>query len=328
MPFNGKSILVTGGTGSFGRRFVEVLLRKHKPKKVVVFSRDELKQFEMQQAFPQGGDSPVRYFIGDIRDPERLRRAFGAVDIVVHTAALKQIPACEFNPYEAVQTNIIGTRNVIDAAIDRKVEKVLSLSSDKAVNPANLYGATKLCAEKLVTQSNSYSQIEGTRLSCARYGNVMGSRGSVVDVFRKQRESGKVTLTDGRMTRFWITLDQGVDFVIRCLELMRGGEVFVPKIPSIRVTDLVDVLAPDCKVETIGIRPGEKLHELLLSADEARHAMDIDGMYMIKPPFTYEWWPRDGFPEGAPLPEGFQFASDTNERWLSKEELREMTRDF
>ena len=326
MPLNGKTILVTGGTGSFGRKFVEVVLDRYEPRKLIVFSRDELKQHEMQQEHPQKGDTPMRYFIGDIRDKDRLHRAFEEVDIIVHAAALKQIPACEYNPFEAVQTNILGTQNIIDAAIDRGVKKVLSLSTDKAVNPINLYGATKLCSEKLVTQGNFYSHRDGTRLSCARYGNVIGSRGSVIPLFIKQRETGTVTVTDDRMTRFWITLDQGVRFVLDCLECMRGGEVFVPKIPSTRIMDLVNLLAPDCQIETIGIRPGEKIHELLISRDEAPYTMDLGGMYVVRP--SYSEGVFDMPPGASPVAEDFVFASDSNERWLSQDELRRMIEKF
>ncbi len=248
-----ESILVTGGTGSFGKKFVEIMLRDYQPHRLVVFSRDELKQHEMRTA---GFSHPsVRYFIGDVRDVERLKRALSGITVVVHAAALKQVPACEYNPFEAIQTNIIGGRNVIDAAIDQGVRRILALSTDKAVNPINLYGATKLCAEKVFVQANSYAGSKDTRFSCARYGNVVGSRGSVIPMFLEQRRRGKITITDPRMTRFWLTLDQGVKFVIRCLEQMHGGEIFVPKIPSMRLLDLAETIAPGCAVEYIGIRP-------------------------------------------------------------------------
>ena len=269
-----KVVFVTGATGSFGRKFVEIMLRDFSPKKLIIFSRDELKQHEMS-ASGLNGDG-VRYFIGDIRDRDRLKRAMNGVDIVVHAAALKQVPSCEYNPSEAIQTNIVGTRNVLEAALDSGVGKLLALSTDKAVNPINLYGATKLCAEKLVVQSNSYSGAKGTRFSCVRYGNVVGSRGSVVPLFMKQRPTGQVTVTDQRMTRFWITLEQGVRFVIRCLEEMSGGEVFVPKIPSTTIMDLVKAIAPQCKVNFVGIRPGEKLHEVLIAEDEARQSVELE----------------------------------------------------
>ncbi len=268
-----QSVLITGGTGSFGQKFVRTLLAHHKPRKVVVFSRDELKQHEMRT---RGFDHPnLRFFIGDVRDADRLRRAFDGIDVVVHAAALKQVPACEYNPIEAVRTNIDGARNVVDAALDRGVTKVLALSTDKAVNPVNLYGATKLVAEKLVVQANAYAGGKPIGFSCVRYGNVVGSRGSVLPLFLEQAKTGTITITDPRMTRFWITLDQGVQFVVRCIEQMHGGEVFVPKIPSVRVTDMAAAIAPGCKIENIGIRPGEKLHEALISDDEARTTREL-----------------------------------------------------
>jgi UDP-N-acetylglucosamine 4,6-dehydratase len=238
--FDDLNILVTGGTGSFGRKFTEIMLREYSPRRLVIFSRGELKQHEMRQIFPDTGNSPVRYFIGDVRDKERLYRAFNKVDVVIHAAALKQVPACEYNPFEAIQTNIIGAKNVIDAAIDRGVKKVMAISTDKAVNPINLYGATKLCAEKMFVQANAYSGVEGPKFSVCRYGNVVGSRGSVMPLFKKQRECGTVTVTDPRMTRFWITLNRGVRFVMRCTEDMHGGEIFVPKIPSSKIMDLTE----------------------------------------------------------------------------------------
>lgn len=309
----GKTVLLTGGTGSFGKMFASLLLKESSPKKLIIFSRDELKQHEMQT----GGwnDPRLRFFIGDVRDVDRLRRAMHEVDVVVHAAALKQVPACEYNPIEAVQTNINGAKNVIEAALDRGVSRVLALSTDKAVNPVNLYGATKLVAEKLFVQANAYAGSSPTRFACVRYGNVVGSRGSVVPLFKKQRETGRITITDDRMTRFWITLDQGVRFVLRCIEAMTGGEVFVPKIPSTRIVDMAEILAPGCQVDVIGIRPGEKVHEVLVSEDEARHAVEVDGMYVIKP--SHAWWPAGSWCEGKTLPEGFRYASDTNTEWLS-----------
>src|SRR5271165_6761154 len=280
-----ESILITGGTGSFGRKFVEIMLRDYHPHRLKVFSRDELKQHEMRTA---GFDHPsLRYFIGDVRDVERLKRALSGVTLVVHAAALKQVPACESNPFEAIQTNIMGGRNVIDAAIDQGVHHILALSTDKAVNPISLYGATKLCAEKVFVQANAYAGARNTRFSCARYGNVVGSRGSVIPIFLEQRRRGKITITDPRMTRFWLTQEQGVKFVIRCLEQMHGGEIFVPKIPSMRLVDLAEAVAPGCLVECIGIRPGEKLHEVLLSEDEARNTVELDDMYIIQP--SHPW---------------------------------------
>lgn len=322
MNLDNKVILVTGGTGSFGRKFVEMVLKSYRPKKLIVFSRDELKQHEMRSIYSDTGGSSMRYFIGDVRDRDRLLRAFVGVDIVVHAAALKQVPSCEYNPFEAIQTNIIGAKNVIDAAIDRGVKVVMAVSTDKAVNPVNLYGATKLCAEKIFVQANSYSGATGTRLGCARYGNVVGSRGSVVPVFLRQSKDGKVTVTDPRMTRFWITLDQGVKFVIRCIELMHGGEIFVPKIPSMRLLDLAKALAPNCEIEYIGVRPGEKIHEVLVSEDEARHAVELDDMYIIRP--AHPWWAMQNWANAKPLSDDFCYASNTNAQWLTGEELRRL----
>ncbi len=291
MDWKNQVVLVTGGTGSFGKKFTKILLEEHQPKKVIIFSRDELKQHEMQV----GGftDSRLRYFIGDVRDRERLVRAMHGVDIVVHAAALKQVPACEYNPMEAIKTNIMGTANVVEAALDADVKKVLTVSTDKAVSPANLYGATKLAAEKLTIQSNAYAGGSATRFSCVRYGNVVGSRGSVVPLFLKQRASGQITITDDRMTRFWLSLDQGVRFVIHCIEQMEGGEVFVPKIPSTKVVDLARAIAPDAEIKVIGIRPGEKLHEALISEDEARNTIELKDMFVVQPAeaiwFGYSW---------------------------------------
>lgn len=317
MDWTKKVVLVTGGTGSFGKKFIEIMLKEFHPAKIIVFSRDELKQHEMRAG---GFDHPsLRYFIGDIRDKDRLRRAFEGVNIVVHAAALKQVPACEYNPMEAIKTNILGSSNVVDAALDAGVEKVMALSTDKAVNPVNLYGATKLAAEKLMIQSNAYAGGKATRISCVRYGNVIGSRGSVVPIFLKQRESGKVTITDERMTRFWISLDHGVRFVISCTEKMNGGEVFVPKIPSMKVSDLARVVAPKAEIEVIGIRAGEKLHEVLISEDEARSTIELDEMYVVLPPepfwFVQEW-------ENHPfLDDDFRYASNTNSKWLNAKEI-------
>ena len=315
-----ESILVTGGTGSFGKKFVEIMLRDYRPQRLVVFSRDELKQHEMRTS---GFDHPsMRYFIGDVRDVERLKRALTGVTVVVHAAALKQVPACEYNPFEAIQTNIMGGRNVIDASIDQRVRRILALSTDKAVNPINLYGATKLCAEKVFVQANAYAGARDTRFSCARYGNVVGSRGSVIPVFLEQRRRGKITITDPRMTRFWLTLEQGVKFVIRCVEQMHGGEIFVPKIPSMRLVDLAETVAPGCQVEYIGIRPGEKLHEVLVSEDEARQTLETEDMYVIQP--SHPWWKSENWVGAKPLPENFRYSSDTNERWLTRHELEEL----
>ncbi|OPY52390.1 MAG: UDP-galactose-4-epimerase [Methanosaeta sp. PtaU1.Bin060] len=318
--FDDLNILVTGGTGSFGRKFTETLLRDYSPRRLVIFSRGELKQHEMRQKFPDTGNSPVRYFIGDVRDRERLYRAFNKVDVVIHAAALKQVPACEYNPFEAVQTNILGARNVIDAAIDKGVEKVMAISTDKAVNPINLYGATKLCAEKMFVQANAYSGVGGTRFSVCRYGNVMGSRGSVIPLFKKQRECGTVTVTDPRMTRFLITLEHGVRFVMECTDQMHGGEVFVPKIPSAKITDLTEAIAPGCSVSYIGIRGGEKLHEVLVSEDEARHTVEMDDKYVILP--SHPWWKMENWSGFRKMEEGSSYSSNANTQWLSVEELR------
>jgi UDP-N-acetylglucosamine 4,6-dehydratase/5-epimerase len=326
MSLDNQAVLITGGTGSFGKKFVELALKKYRPKKLIVFSRDELKQHEMRQQFPDSGGSPMRYFLGDVRDRERLNRAFAGVDIVVHAAALKQVPACEYNPFEAVQTNVMGAKNVIDAAIDRGVKKVLALSTDKAVNPVNLYGATKLCAEKLFVQGNAYSGEGVTRFSCSRYGNVVGSRGSVVPVFLQQAKSGKVTVTDERMTRFWLTLQQGVEFVIRCIDKMHGGEIFVPKIPSMTLMDLAKTIAPDCQIQYVGIRPGEKLHEVLVSDDEARNAVETDDMYVIRP--SHPWWPAENWAGAKTLPDGFSFTSNGNQKWLSGDDLKKLIEGY
>ena len=320
MNWSEQVVLVTGGTGSFGKKFVEIMLREFRPKKLVIFSRDELKQHDMRAS---GFDHPsLRYFIGDVRDPQRLERAFSSVTVVVHCAALKQVPACEYNPFEAIQTNIMGGRHVIDAAINQGVRRVMALSTDKAVNPINLYGATKLCAEKMFVQANTYSGAQDTRFGCARYGNVVGSRGSVIPVFLEQRKRGKITVTDPRMTRFWITLEQGVRFVVHCIEAMHGGEIFVPKIPSMRLVDMATTVAPGCDVEFIGIRPGEKLHEALVSEDEARHTLETEDMYVIQP--NHPWWRVENWVDAKPVPEGFRYTSDSNERWLSGRDLEEL----
>jgi UDP-N-acetylglucosamine 4,6-dehydratase len=323
MDWQNSTVLITGGTGSFGKKFAELVLHEYHPKKLIIFSRDELKQHEMRISV--FNHPSLRYFIGNVRDRERLYRALTGVDIVVHAAALKQVPACEYNPFEAVRTNVIGAQNIIDAAIDNGVHKVLALSTDKAVNPINLYGATKLVAEKLFVQGNSYSGAEGTRFSCVRYGNVVGSRGSVIPVFEKQRASGRITVTDERMTRFWITLEQGVRFVIRCIEQMQGGEVFVPKIPSMRIVDLAKAVAPGCEMDFVGIRPGEKLHEVLISRDESRSTLELEDMFVIQP--VHPWWKPANWSQGKPLPDGFKYASDKNEQWLTIEELRQMIRE-
>jgi len=308
---------VTGGTGSFGKSFVKSILSESGVRRVVVFSRDELKQYEMQQLYP--GEERIRFFIGDVRDSRRLNRAFEGVDVVVHAAALKHITAAEYNPIEAVRTNIHGAENVIDAAIDNGVERVIALSTDKASSPINLYGATKLVSDKLFVAGNAYVGRRKTRMSVVRYGNVVGSRGSVVPRFQKLAASGTLPITDTRMTRFWITLAQGVRFVRDSLERMRGGEIFVPKLPSMKVVDLATAIVPEAEIEVIGIRPGEKLHEEMISVTDARHAVDAGGYYVVEP--EMEWWPKDE-PYGESLAEGFSYRSDSNDWWLSLDELK------
>jgi UDP-N-acetylglucosamine 4,6-dehydratase len=324
MDWSKQVVLITGGTGSFGKKFVELMLEDFGPRKIIIFSRDELKQHEMRS---RGFDQPnLRYFIGDVRDRDRLLRAMHGVDVVIHAAALKQVPACEYNPMEAVKTNIVGTSNVVEAALDAGVRKVVALSTDKAVNPVNLYGATKLAAEKLTVQSNAYAAGSATRYSCVRYGNVVGSRGSVVPEFLKQRERGTLTITDERMTRFWLSLEQGVRFVISCIAQMNGGEVFVPKIPSMKVVDLARAMAPGASISAIGIRPGEKLHEVLISEDEARNTVEDEHMFIVKPPETL--WERTLHYDGKPLAEGFRYSSDTNTRWLDVPGIRKLIEPF
>jgi UDP-N-acetylglucosamine 4,6-dehydratase len=321
MDWSKQVVLVTGGTGSFGKKFIEILLKEYHPAKTIVYSRDELKQHEMRASGFDHRD--LRYFIGDVRDGTRMHRAVQGVDIVVHAAALKQVPACEYNPMEAIKTNILGSGNVVEAALDEGVEKVLALSTDKAVNPVNLYGATKLAAEKLFIQSNAYAGGTPTRFSCVRYGNVVGSRGSVIPTFINQRKTGKLTITDDRMTRFWLTLERGVRFVIRCIEQMQGGEVFVPKIPSTKILDLANVIAPGAEIENIGIRPGEKLHEVLIHEDEARSAVELDDMYVVQPS-TELWFGHDWSEKGRSLPEGFRYASNTNKDWLTVDQIKKI----
>ena len=291
----GKTVLITGGTGSFGKAATEMILAQ-KPKKLIIFSRDELKQFEMSKDYPE-----VVFFVGDVRDKDRLYRAFTDVDLVIHAAALKQIPSCEYNPFEAIKTNVLGAQNVIEAAIDRGVKKVVALSTDKAANPINLYGATKLCSDKLFVAGNAYSGGKGTRFAVVRYGNVVGSRGSVIPFFKSIRQTGRIPITDERMTRFWITLEGAVQLVFTAFDKMQGGEIFVPKIPSMKITDLAEAVAPDCEIDIIGIRPGEKLHELMIPEDDARRTLDMGDYYIIQPEFN--WWQSKH--EGRALPEGF-----------------------
>ncbi|MED3875757.1 UDP-N-acetylglucosamine 4,6-dehydratase (inverting) [Lysinibacillus capsici] len=313
-----KTVLVTGGTGSFGKKFIHKALTMG-VKKIIVFSRDELKQYEMKQEF---NDNRLRFFIGDVRDQERLHRAFDGVDIVIHAAAMKHVDACEYNPFEAVKTNIQGAQNIIEAAIDCGVEKVIALSTDKACAPVNLYGATKLASDKLFVAANAYVGEKKTRFAVVRYGNVVGSRGSVVPFFKKIKETGILPVTDERMTRFWITLDQGVQFVLDNLERMHGGEIFVPKIPSMKVIDLAQAIAPECEIKVIGIRPGEKLHEAMIMEDDARHTVEFDDYYVIQPEFPF--WSSKFAEGGKELPEGFSYTSDVNDEWLTVEELRKL----
>lgn len=317
---SGKTVLVTGGTGSFGRNLTRACLGRGNVKKIVVFSRDELKQWEMRQEFPE--EDRLRFFLGDVRDRSRLLRAFEGIDLVVHAAALKQVPATEYNPFEAVKTNILGAKNVIDAAIDKGVEKVIALSTDKACGPVNLYGATKLVSDKLFVDGNAYAGGKKTRFSVVRYGNVVGSRGSVLPLFQRLAATGELPITDERMTRFWITLDQASQFVMDRFERMRGGAIFVPKIPSIRITDLAHVVAPEAKLKVIGIRPGEKLHEELISVHDARRTLELDTHFLIQP--DMEWWSEASSDEGEPVPEDFVYSSEHNSMWLDSIELKKI----
>ncbi len=323
--WSSKTVLITGGTGSFGQKFAEVILREYNPGKVIIYSRDEWKQYIMAQ---EGFDDPrLRFFIGDIRDLARLQRAFQDVHVVVHTAALKQVPTCEYNPIEAVATNINGSRNVIDAALDNNVERVVAISTDKATAPVNIYGASKLVAEKLFVHANNYNRIDHpqTAFSCVRYGNVLGSRGSVVPLFAEQRSRGILRITDARMTRFWITLESAARFVISSIEQMKGGEVFIPKLPSMKTEDLARVIAPDAEIEYIGIRPGEKLHESLLSEEEARMTIDVGDRYVMLPAKKLRGQ-DDWDSMGKPLSEGWSYASNTNDTWLTTQEAKELIR--
>lgn len=317
-----KTVLVTGGTGSFGKKFVRKALTLG-VKKIIVFSRDELKQYEMKQEFK---DERIRFFIGDVRDKERLYRAFDGVDIVIHAAAMKHVDACEYNPFEAVKTNIHGAQNIIDAAIDKGVEKVIALSTDKACSPINLYGATKLASDKLFIAANAYVGGKHTKFSVVRYGNVVGSRGSVVPFFKKMRKTGVLPVTDERMTRFWITLDQGVQFVIDNLGRMHGGELFVPKIPSMNIMDLAKAIGPECEIKIVGIRPGEKLHEAMITKDDARHTIEFDDYYVIQPEF--KWWAEENKRGSKQLADDFEYVSNVNDDWLTIEQLQEVLNDM
>lgn len=325
--FDDKTILITGGTGSFGQHFTRYLLAQYRPRKVIIISRDELKQFEMQHCF----DGPeMRYFIGDVRDGDRLRRAFSGVDYVVHAAALKQVPAAEYNPMEAVKTNVYGGQNVIEAALDADVEKVIALSTDKAANPINLYGATKLASDKLFVAGNNIAGGHRTRFSVVRYGNVAGSRGSVVPFFRQQIETGSTSLpiTSDEMTRFWITLDQGVEFVANAFRRMLGGEIFVPKIPSVRIVDVATAMAPQLPHEIVGVRPGEKLHEVMCPADDSHLTLEFEDHYVIQPTIRYhqrevDFTTNARGESGVPVSRGFEYNSGSNSQFLSPQEIRE-----
>jgi UDP-N-acetylglucosamine 4,6-dehydratase/5-epimerase len=328
---NNKTILITGGTGSFGKKFIETVLKKYKPKKVIVYSRDELKQFEMQSSNKYRNNiTLMRYFIGDVRDLSRLKMAMVDVDIVIHAAALKQVPATEYNPFEAVKTNVIGGQNVIESAIFNEVEKIIALSTDKAAAPINLYGATKLTSDKLFIAANNYRGKHEIKFSVVRYGNVMGSRGSVIPFFLKQKETGVLPITDERMTRFNITLGEGVDFVLKCLEKMWGGELFVPKIPSYRIMDVAKAIAPNIEYKIVGIRPGEKLHEEMITQTDAMNTVTFDDYFAITPNSEYLSWDKESFvnesngTKGKYCEDGFSYKSDTNEHFLSVEELKKL----
>ncbi|MDD5433508.1 MAG: UDP-N-acetylglucosamine 4,6-dehydratase (inverting) [Candidatus Pacebacteria bacterium] len=312
MTLENKTILITGGVGSFGSKFVEIALKKYNPKAIRVFDTNEFKEVEMERRIR---DDRLRFFIGDIRDYDRLKMAMMGVDIVIHAAALKHITVCEYNPIEAVKTNIAGAVNIVKAALDQGVERVIALSTDKAAYPVNLYGASKMVMEKIFIQGNTYGANKGVKFSCTRYGNVVGSSGSVVPLFREQAKNGKITITDERMTRFWITLEQGVEFVIKSIERMQGGEIFVPKIPSMKIVDLANVIAPYAQKETIGIRSGEKMHETLITLEEAKHTREYDDYFVIEPEFPF--WPYSKEKYGKNLPEGFVYSSDKNTQWLS-----------
>jgi len=319
MFLDNKTILVTGGVGSFGQKFIEVVLKEHNPKSLRIYDNRELAMVEAERKF---NDPRLRFFIGDVRDIDRLNRAMNGADIVVHAAALKHVPVCEYNPIEAIRTNIDGAINVIDAAIDNKIEKVITISTDKAVQPVNLYGATKMVAEKLFIQGNSYSGDRKTIFSCVRYGNVVGSSGSVVPLFKEQRQNGEITITHENMTRFWITLEEGVLFVVKCIETMKGGEIFVPKIPSMKITELAEAIAPECKKKIIGIRPGEKLHEILLTEEESRHVKEFESYFIIEPEFSF--WNKENHKEGKLPQESFVYSSDKNTNWLNKDKIKEI----
>jgi UDP-N-acetylglucosamine 4,6-dehydratase len=323
LNLDGASILVTGGTGSFGRAFIRHVLASWQPRRLVVFSRDELKQYEMQQTLSVERHGCLRYFIGDVRDCDRLAMAMRGIDTVVHAAALKHVPAAEYNPFECIRTNVIGAENVVQAAIRANVRRVVALSTDKAANPVNLYGASKLAADKIFVAANHLSGTDGTKFSVVRYGNVIGSRGSIVPLFRKLIAEGRAALpiTDPRMTRFWITLTQGVELVLSCFSMMRGGEIFVPKIPSMRIVDVARIMAPHLRHEIIGIRPGEKIHEVMIPEDDARTTVELDDRYVVLPAFGGRL-PAGNGAGGRPVTDGFRYASDTNPEWLDADRFR------
>lgn len=322
---NGKDILITGGTGSFGKKMVQIILNTYTPKKLIIFSRDELKQFEMSQKWSPKKYPCLRYFLGDVRDKERLMRAFHQVDFVIHAAALKQVPAAEYNPTEFIKTNIQGAMNIIEAAITNNVQKVVALSTDKACNPINLYGATKLCSDKLFAAANTYSGFENTLFAVVRYGNVLGSRGSVIPFFKERAKTGVLPITDDRMTRFWITLDQAAHFVVMALSRLKGGEIFVPRIPSMKITDLAQAIGPECKHEIVGIRPGEKLHETLIGEDDARNTVEFKDHYVIQPhPRSQDDLLSSSNGLGRLCKDGFRYTSDENSLWLKVDELRRL----
>ena len=325
---NDKTILVTGGTGSFGKAFIKTVTERYKPRKAIVFSRDELKQHDMQQDPDFQGQPSLRFFIGDVRDRDRLEMAMREVDYVIHAAALKHVPTAEYNPMECINTNVIGAENVVQAAIRSGVEKIIALSTDKAANPINLYGASKLASDKIFVAANNISGTGGTRFSVVRYGNVIGSRGSVIPFFEKliAEEADSMPITDDRMTRFWITLDQGINFVLSSLEMMKGGEIYVPKIPSMKMTDLAEAMAPGVPHRIVGIRPGEKLHEVMISSDDARNTIEYDDRYTIMPAFNF-WGKDGGMPQGAkPVDENFIYASDNNPEWLAPDDLMRLSK--
>lgn len=327
-PLKNLRVLITGGTGSFGQAFVSTLLEKYSPARVVIYSRDELKQFEMMQKFPQSKHPGIRYFIGDVRDKERLAQAMEGIDTVIHAAALKQVPAAEYNPFECIKTNVLGAQNVIDAAMASGVKRVVALSTDKAAAPINLYGATKLCSDKLFVAANNYKGHRDIRLSVVRYGNVMGSRGSVIPFFLEKRKSGVIPITDERMTRFNITLEEGVKLVLQALRDMWGGEIFVPKIPSYRITEVAKAIAPECRVQVVGIRPGEKVHEEMITETDGLNTLDFKGYFVIQPAMPL-WDPAEyckAF-DGRPREFGFNYSSGTNTEWLGVEEIRRLIRE-